>query len=69
MFFEDLGLRYYGPIDGHNIKEMVNAFEQAKSMKGPVLIHVTTVKGKGYTFAEKKPAAYHDSALEIETET
>jgi 1-deoxy-D-xylulose-5-phosphate synthase len=68
MFFEDLGLRYYGPIDGHNIKEMVNAFEQAKSMKGPVLIHVTTVKGKGYTFAEKKPAAYHGIApFEIET--
>lgn len=62
MFFEDLGLRYYGPIDGHNIKEMVDVFEQAKSIKGPVLVHITTVKGKGYKYAEKKPANYHGIA-------
>ncbi len=68
MFFEDLGLRYYGPIDGHNIKEMVSVLEHAKSMKGPVLVHVTTIKGKGYKYAEKKPAAYHGIApFEIET--
>lgn len=68
MFFEDLGFRYFGPIDGHNIKEMVNVFEQAKEMKGPVLVHVTTIKGKGYKFAEEKPAIYHGIApFEIET--
>lgn len=68
MFFEDLGFRYFGPIDGHNIKEMVRVFEQAKTMKGPVLVHVTTVKGKGYKFAEENPGIYHGIApFEIET--
>ena len=45
MFFEDLGFRYFGPIDGHNIREMAAIFEQVKTMKGPVLVHVTTTKG------------------------
>ncbi|MGI6083888.1 MAG: 1-deoxy-D-xylulose-5-phosphate synthase [Acetivibrionales bacterium] len=68
MFFEDLGFRYFGPIDGHNIKEMVRVLEQAKTMKGPVLVHVTTIKGKGYKFAEKNPDIYHGIApFEIET--
>ena len=68
MFFEDLGFRYFGPIDGHNIKEMVRIFEQAKTMKEPVLVHVTTVKGKGYKFAEENPGVYHGIApFEIET--
>jgi 1-deoxy-D-xylulose-5-phosphate synthase len=68
MFFEDLGFRYFGPIDGHNIKEMVRVFEQAKMMKGPVLVHVTTIKGKGYKFAEENPGIYHGVApFEIET--
>ena len=68
MFFEDLGFRYFGPIDGHNIKEMVRVFEQAKTMKGPVLVHVVTVKGKGYKFAEENPGVYHGVApFEIET--
>lgn len=68
MFFEDLGFRYFGPIDGHNIREMVTVFEQAKSMKGPVLVHVTTVKGKGYKYAEEQPSVFHGIApFEIET--
>lgn len=68
MFFEDLGFRYFGPIDGHNIKEMVRVFEQAKMMKGPVLVHVATIKGKGYKFAEENPGIYHGVApFEIET--
>lgn len=68
MFFEDLGFRYFGPIDGHNIKEMVTIFEQAKTMKGPILIHVVTTKGKGYKFAEEKPDIFHGIApFEIET--
>ncbi len=68
MFFEDLGFRYFGPIDGHNIKEMVEVFEQAKAMKGPVLVHVSTMKGKGYKFAEEQPAMYHGIApFELET--
>lgn len=68
MFFEDLGFRYFGPIDGHNIREMVRVLEQAKTMKGPVLVHVTTIKGKGYKYAEEHPVAYHGVApFEIET--
>lgn len=68
MFFEDLGFRYFGPIDGHNIREMVRVLEQARTMKGPVLVHVTTIKGKGYKYAEKQPAMYHGIApFEIET--
>lgn len=68
MFFEDLGFRYFGPIDGHNIKEMVAVFEQAKTMKEPVVVHVKTVKGKGYRFAEDKPDIFHGIApFEIET--
>ncbi len=68
MFFEDLGFRYFGPIDGHNIREMVQVLEQAKTMKGPVVVHVTTIKGKGYKYAEEQPAMYHGVApFEIET--
>lgn len=68
MFFEDLGFRYFGPIDGHNIREMVQVLEQAKTMKGPVVVHVTTIKGKGYKYAEEQPAMYHGIApFEIET--
>lgn len=68
MFFEDLGFRYYGPIDGHNIKEMTSIFEQVKTMKGPVLVHVVTTKGKGYKFAEEHPDKFHGIApFEIET--
>jgi len=57
--FEDMGLKYYGPIDGHNIPEMCSAFEFAKTLDSPVVIHVVTKKGKGYQFAEENPAIYH----------
>lgn len=68
MFFEDLGFRYFGPIDGHNIREMVRVLEHARTMKGPVLVHVCTVKGKGYKYAEEKPNVFHGIApFEIET--
>ena len=46
IFFEELGFTYLGPIDGHNIEEMLTCFNQAKRLKGPVLIHVVTKKGK-----------------------
>ena len=57
--FEKLGFTYIGPIDGHNLKELIVAFEQAHQQIGPVLIHVTTVKGKGYKFAEQERVGYH----------
>lgn len=58
-FFEDLGYRYMGPIDGHTIEQLCNALESAKKVNGPVLLHVLTVKGKGYDFAEKSPSLFH----------
>ena len=66
--FEDMGIRYMGPIDGHNIKQMCEAIETAKSLDVPVLLHVNTIKGKGYDFAEKSPAVYHGiSKFDINT--
>ncbi len=57
--FENLGFAYFGPIDGHDVESMALMFERAKKMHGPVLIHIQTVKGKGYKFAEEKPELYH----------
>ncbi|MBQ7595681.1 MAG: 1-deoxy-D-xylulose-5-phosphate synthase, partial [Clostridia bacterium] len=66
--FEDMGIRYMGPIDGHNIKQMCEAIETAKSLNSPVLLHVNTIKGKGYDFAEKSPAVFHGiSRFDINT--
>lgn len=58
-FFEDLGIRYMGPIDGHNIGQLCNALEGAKLINTPVLIHVNTIKGKGYQPAEERPSEFH----------
>lgn len=66
--FEDMGIRYMGPIDGHNIEQMCEAMETAKGVKGPVLLHVSTVKGKGYDYAEKSPSTFHGiSKFDINT--
>jgi 1-deoxy-D-xylulose-5-phosphate synthase len=56
---EELGFTYFGPIDGHNLAELINTFNQAHKVKGPVLVHVATVKGKGYAVAEKDQVGYH----------
>lgn len=58
-FFEHMGYKYYGPIDGHNIPELMRILQSAKDDNAPVFIHVETKKGKGYTFAEENPGAYH----------
>lgn len=58
-FFEDLGFNYMGPIDGHNIEHLCEALNSAKISDEPVLLHISTVKGKGYDFAEKSPSVYH----------
>lgn len=57
--FEDMGLRYLGPIDGHNISEMIDLFHFVKNANGPQLVHVLTKKGKGYSFAENDATKYH----------
>ena len=59
MFFEDIGFTYLGPVDGHNIEELESILTISKQVKGPVLIHVLTVKGKGYEIAEKNPDKFH----------
>ena len=68
IIFEELGFKYLGPIDGHSIPKLVDVLNRAKMLKGPVLIHVCTQKGRGYSFAEKNPDEYHGiSPFEIET--
>ena len=59
MLFENMGLKYIGPIDGHNIEAMTEVFKIAKDFDGPVIIHTITQKGKGYALAEKSPSKYH----------
>jgi len=57
--FEELGFTYMGPVDGHNIEELIGTFNQAHSHEGPVLVHVATTKGKGYAIAENDQVGYH----------
>lgn len=57
--FEDLGFRYYGPIDGHDMESLIDVLTVAKAHNHSVLIHINTLKGKGYEFAEKYPSKFH----------
>ncbi|MCQ2976781.1 MAG: 1-deoxy-D-xylulose-5-phosphate synthase [archaeon] len=57
--FEELGFTYIGPIDGHNIELLCDVLGRVKNVRGPVLVHVVTKKGKGYTFAEEHPEKFH----------
>ncbi|WP_257936238.1 1-deoxyxylulose-5-phosphate synthase [Campylobacter lari] len=59
LLFEELGLEYIGPIDGHNLNEVINALNQAKAMNKPCVVHAQTIKGKGYALAEGKNAKWH----------
>ncbi|MBS0017938.1 MAG: 1-deoxy-D-xylulose-5-phosphate synthase [Arthrospira sp. SH-MAG29] len=56
---EELGFTYIGPVDGHNLGDLIETFQQAHEIKGPVMVHVSTVKGKGYAIAEKDQVGYH----------
>lgn len=68
MFFEDMGITYLGPVPGHNMQLLCRAFREAKRIKGPVLLHVLTEKGKGYEPAEKAPDKFHGiGPFDIET--
>jgi 1-deoxy-D-xylulose-5-phosphate synthase len=57
--FEELGFTYMGPVDGHNLEELIATFKEAHKQPGPVLVHVATVKGKGYAIAEADQVGYH----------
>ncbi len=59
MIFEGLGFHYIGPIDGHDIDALINTFSDTLQLEGPILIHVLTKKGKGYSFAEEEPSMFH----------
>ncbi|MBR5355783.1 MAG: 1-deoxy-D-xylulose-5-phosphate synthase, partial [Lachnospiraceae bacterium] len=59
MFFEDMGITYLGPVDGHDVKGVLEVINDAKRCKGPVLVHVLTKKGKGYLPAERHPSRFH----------
>lgn len=61
LFFEELGFRYFGPLDGHNLQNLVGILENVKKIEGPVLLHVLTKKGKGYKIAESDPMKWHAS--------
>ena len=68
MLFEDLGFKYLGPVDGHNIEDIEAILKKAKDLEGPILIHILTKKGKGYIPAEENPDKFHSvSAFDIET--
>ena len=68
MFFEDIGFRYLGPVDGHNIEELERMLRISKELDGPVLLHVLTKKGKGYKIAEENPDKFHATGpFDIET--
>lgn len=59
MLFEDMGLTYLGPVDGHNIPQLIKTFQEAKRFEGPILVHVLTQKGRGYEPAMRYPARFH----------
>ncbi len=59
MFFEEMGITYLGPVDGHNVEQMVKIFHEAEKLENGVLVHVITKKGKGYAPAERHPARFH----------
>ncbi len=61
VFFENLGLRYFGPIDGNDIRQLLDILVNIKEMKEPVLLHIVTKKGKGYRFAEERPDDFHSA--------
>ena len=68
MFFEDMGVTYLGPVDGHDIRKLLDVLKKAKRVKGAVLVHVLTKKGKGYEPAERHPARFHGAEpFDIET--
>ena len=68
MFFEDLGIKYLGPVDGHDIAAMERLLQEAMRVRGPVVVHVRTIKGKGYGPAERHPERFHGAEpFDIET--
>ncbi|MDP8215936.1 MAG: 1-deoxy-D-xylulose-5-phosphate synthase [Candidatus Kaelpia imicola] len=62
IIFEELGIKYIGPIDGHDLNELISTFKNIKSFNKPVLVHLLTKKGKGYAYSEKEPELFHSAS-------
>jgi 1-deoxy-D-xylulose-5-phosphate synthase len=69
MIWEELGFTYVGPVDGHDLQELIETFDQVKDLDGPVFVHVITVKGKGYRPAEDDPFKHHSASVKVENTT
>ncbi len=68
LLFEELGFKYFGPLNGHKLNDLVDVFKNVKNLKGPVVVHVVTKKGKGYKPAEENPSLFHGiGRFEIKT--
>ena len=68
MLFEDMGITYLGPVDGHDINAMVRTFQEARRIRKAVIVHVITEKGRGFTPAERHPARFHGTEpFDVET--
>ncbi|TVL61486.1 1-deoxy-D-xylulose-5-phosphate synthase [Brachyspira hyodysenteriae] len=66
--FREMGFKYFGPVDGHNFEDLISTFQKVKSIRGPRLVQVNTIKGKGYKIAEENPAKFHGiGPFDIET--
>ena len=59
LLFEELGFKYFGPVDGNNLGDLIEIFSNLKDQTGPRILHIMTRKGKGYKLAEKNPISYH----------
>ena len=69
LFFEELGFRYLGPIDGHNLEELIPTLQKIRTFHGPILLHVITTKGKGRSYAEADPTRFHSPPLNFDAES
>ncbi len=67
--FEGLGLRYFGPVDGHDVKHLVSLLNDIKNIKGPKILHIKTIKGKGYKFAEENQTKWHATSNPFDIQT
>lgn len=65
MIWEELGFKYVGPVDGHNVRDLIETFQQVKEFDGPVFVHAITVKGKGYKPAEDDPFKHHSASIKV----
>ena len=59
LLFKEMGFKYFGPVDGHDTGTLISAFDNIRGIKGPVLLHVVTKKGKGYIYAEEEVTKFH----------